>query len=378
MLVNAETLEYNICKSGCEYSSLEEITNHFEEIYNEVGEEVFSTYDVIINFKDSETYEEGHFGYGYVSSLTINGNNAKITVDEVSFLNIKKVIFENLTITASSVVFVGKYDYSKLGNPEYNEYKNNVFNINNCSIKTNIWYFEMGTFNISNSSLNGTAMCNLLSDVNMHKTSLMPFLLLSGGEGAYDSNVYLNMKYLDNDKDIIRLLPSEENANEIDARYPEVNESVESNLDLDKYFFIESPLTEEYINNGITKTNNIFIKQEVSKNIKGNTNISEFESEFVNTYEDSIGYDDIKDLPIEWKSENESIVKLENGVIVPVSAGNVDLVGTRGNDIYTIHLTVEKETIPEKIDKMTIKVPITGSKVKAWVVVIGALLLGVI
>ena len=126
-------------------------------------------------------------------------------------------------------------------------------------------------------------------------------------------------------------------------------------------------------------SNNVInIYQDKDKRIKEKTNIREYESEFINTYENSEGYDDIKDLPIEWKSNDESIAKIENGTIVPLKTGKVDLVGTRGNDIYTIHLTVEKETIPEKIDKMTIKVPITGSKIKAWVVVVSVVLIAVI
>ena len=46
--------------------------------------------------------------------------------------------------------------------------------------------------------------------------------------------------------------------------------------------------------------------------------------------------------------------------------------------LYNINLVVEKETIPEKIDKMTIKVPITGSKVKAWILIVGGILLGIV
>ena len=57
----------------------------------------------------------------------------------------------------------------------------------------------------------------------------------------------------------------------------------------------------------------------------------------------------------------------------------INIIGTRGNDIYIIKLIAEeKETIPEKIDKMSIKVPITGSKVKAWVMVVSITLLGII
>ena len=377
MLVNAETLEYNICKSGCEYSSFDEIRNHSNGILNEVGEEVFSTYDVIINFKDSETYEAEGFGYGIVNSLTINGNNANITINSFEINLINKVTLDSLNIKTKYFNILGKYDDSRLGNPEYNEYKNNVFNINNCSINTNILYFATGVFNISNSSLNSFIAFNLLCDVNIENNSLSPIFAYIGGDDSiwYDTNIYININDLEKNKKIVRTLYTEENMDVLLTKYPELNES---DGELDKYFFIEVPLTEEHINNGITKTNNIFIKQEVSKIIKANTNISEFEGEFVNTYEDSIGYDDIKDLSIEWKSENQSIAKLDNGVIIPVNPGNVDLVGTRGNDIYTIHLTVEKETIPEKIDKMTIKVPITGSKVKAWVLIVGGILLGII
>ena len=137
-------------------------------------------------------------------------------------------------------------------------------------------------------------------------------------------------------------------------------------------------------NYGLSRDANnvLYYYQEKSKTINEDINISEIEKEFVNTYEDSFGYDDIKNAAITWTSADESIVKIENGVVKVLKSGNVDLTANKGNDYYTMHLTVEKASIAEKItntiEKKTIKVPITGKEVKMWIIVVSVVLLAVI
>ena len=109
-------------------------------------------------------------------------------------------------------------------------------------------------------------------------------------------------------------------------------------MDRSHICFFEGIISDTLLNVGVPpeKNNNIYYYQEINKTIKVNTTISEFEKEFVDTYKDSIGYDDIKDLSIEWKSQDNSIARVENGIIKVVKPGKVDIVGTKGNDIDTI------------------------------------------
>ena len=86
-----------------------------------------------------------------------------------------------------------------------------------------------------------------------------------------------------------------------------------------------------------------------------------------------------EDKEIEYTIDDKNIAKIENKELSALKEGSTKVTVTTddGHVIYRINLVVEKESIPEKIDKMTIKVPITGSKIKAWVVIVSALLLAV-
>ena len=100
IFVNAETITYNICKSGCEYSTIAEIINHFLDLRDEVGDEALSNYDIIVNFNDSETYEDPVF-FDLVNEVTINGNNAVI-ISSYFFLICFLVIFPPFSLFNTS------------------------------------------------------------------------------------------------------------------------------------------------------------------------------------------------------------------------------------------------------------------------------------
>ena len=357
IFVNAETLTYDVCESGCEYTNLTDVNTEINNL-NDLSDK-----DIIFNISGNVIAQK--IGMYNVNSLTINGNNnASITTDRIIIQNFKKVIINNVIINTNRENYF--FGYGSVYNEEdmVTRSRDNVVELKNSSF--------LGDFAFSNSQIN-IDNCKFKyvlfgeADVFIKNSNLNSVLLISGINYMGDTNIHL---YDSNSYNgIIR-------ENGIDNATYNIPDNEENRK---KTCLIEWPTTTygENYTQPLTADNKIFIYQDINKSIKDNTSINNFELEFKSTYEDSYGYDDIKNSPIEWKSENEGIAKLENGVIIPVSAGRVDLVGTRGNDIYTIHLTVEKETIPEKIDKMTIKVPITGSKVKVWVVVVSVLLLGV-
>lgn len=71
-IVKAETITYNICKSGCEYSDL----NALKDEINNISDDD----DVVIDFLDNETYDASNITFkNYrIRSLSINGNGASI------------------------------------------------------------------------------------------------------------------------------------------------------------------------------------------------------------------------------------------------------------------------------------------------------------
>ena len=90
VLVNAETLEYNICKNGCEYNELSDVLNILQDMRNN---NLFNGQDIVINFKDSAEYsisDSKRIIYGgtidSINSIQINGNNSTINVYKFEFV----------------------------------------------------------------------------------------------------------------------------------------------------------------------------------------------------------------------------------------------------------------------------------------------------
>ncbi len=347
--INAETYTYEICKSGCDYSSLEEIEN---DMKTKTDKET-----VIINFKDSETYEytaEESFSinhnikeYRDIKNFELHGNDATIKVTKnLEFGDFENVIVDNINIKGDLIRVVRNVN-SKVLNVNFDatssisligvtssaplfteSIQNNSFYVDNSVLTAGkniiLW---LSTFNINNSILDGrTQGYNATIYFNNNKIKS----LLSGNISNINTKLYV---YANN-----TLLNTPYRLYTKGMNYKVINQHADNNGIL-----IEYAIYNNFLNQGYTQGNYIYYYQDIDKTISANTNISDFEKEFINTYENSIGYDDIKDLPIEWKSENESIAKIVNGVITPVNSGKVDLVGTRGNDIYTIHLTVNME-----------------------------------
>ena len=78
-----------------------------------------------------------------------------------------------------------------------------------------------------------------------------------------------------------------------------------------------------------------------------------------------------------YKVNDTSIAKMEGNNIVGLKEGSTKVVATSENGVvtYTLNLTVDKSTI---MDKMNVKVPITGKSIKLWMIILAGVLFGVI
>ena len=83
---------------------------------------------------------------------------------------------------------------------------------------------------------------------------------------------------------------------------------------------------------------------------------------------------------MEWTSSDETVATIENGVIKPLKSGNATMTLHISNTdtTYKINVTVLKKSLPEKIDNMTLEVPLTDKRIKVWVLVSIIMLFGVI
>lgn len=380
-MAKAETITLDICEDGCEYASIQDAAMY---ITSKEG----TNHEVIIDLH-GDTHELGQVPFQFgdkISKLTFNGNNATINVSNyVRVDDIDNVEMNNITINAGGEFgieaqkatfnncHISSQEEITLAGKDFEALLNNADIINNRSYIDNIFIIKDSTFEgffdsignkitFDNSTINNGFLC-AMADCYFENSTVKGGII----SGFYPgTNVYIKTG------NTLEKPISRNYINNLDDDGEILMNYIGQNGSLNETLFMDIGL--ENISRDLT--NNVFYYQEISKTIKTETNLSVFESEFVNTYENSEGYDEIKDLPITWKSENESVATIKDGKIIPGNADNTDLIGKRGNDIYTIHLNVEKETLPEKIgnliEKKTIKVPITGKEVKLWIVIVVA------
>ena len=256
IMVNAETITYNICKSGCEYSDLKTVlNNHRSE--NQLD-------DIIINFQDSETYELDNDSDIdiYVNSIIFNGNNASITQNDrtIHFRVKKSLKFENINMNIHQVAFLGFGNTEEeINNKTYLE-KNMQFT--NVTFKGN-YIIGYSNINIDNSAINSPGegtICFIFSKVNINN-SILDGLIYAGFYGT-DSNVYIkpNNQFI---KEIYRLnIKNEETldliSNIVNERYDQYTWIIETDPSLFGDYYPNIP-------------NNIYIYQETYKTIKSIT-----------------------------------------------------------------------------------------------------------
>lgn len=326
-IVDAETITYNVCKNGCEYSDLNTVFNEINDANNHA--------EVIINILDNGEYFANSSVYNEnVDSIKIFGNNNKINLNDSWIELVKNVYIENLIlniVNKSGIVgFTNFGNTDSISNGDHLDYKINISNvIINSTMDHDSYYIGLvgGEINTNNCIIN-VPILTMISTLYFNDSQISNSIITTGG-GGIATRIYI--PYGNYVSPIVR-----EKNNEDIVLNNFVN-NINSGRLIETYLSIETDMPKEL-------TNNIFIYQEANKTIKENTNISEFEKEFVDTYKDSIGYDDIKDLPVEWKSQDETIAKVENGIIKVIKPGKVDIVGTKGNDIDTIHLTIESSS----------------------------------
>ena len=83
---------------------------------------------------------------------------------------------------------------------------------------------------------------------------------------------------------------------------------------------------------------------------------------------------------IDYKINNEDIAKIENMKLKGLTGGKTRLTITTddGHIVYRIWLKVKKEKVAKKISKMVVKIPITGKRIKVWVIAVSVVLLGIV
>ena len=80
---------------------------------------------------------------------------------------------------------------------------------------------------------------------------------------------------------------------------------------------------------------------------------------------------------LEWEVDNPEVVEVQKNEIIPLRVGETDVHTLANNNKFNYHVTVV-DTTPEKIMHTSIKVPITGKRIKLWIIASTILLLGVI
>ena len=361
-IVNAETLTYEVCESGCEYTNLWDV----ETAINNISD--LSDKDIVINVNSdiANSLSIGDFD-NVPNSVTINGNNHDINSSYLDLLA-KNITINNcnnlqtLTVADSDKINIKNSNIKEIqymsidSNHQIKSDEINLLkklNIDETSSNNLKTLFLLGNFKIENLDFKNIVLVPLVGTINIYNSKLNKIVNVPD-RGKIIANIYNStfnsLKYVN--------ITSEE-----DTVASEFIQYVDNTLD-------SSVLSYDVYDLSAPEYSNTTVYFDKETKLKPNNKLN------------LVSYLDYytEDKEIEYTIEDESIAKIENKELSALKEGSTKVTVTtdEGHVIYRINLTVEKETIPEKIDKMTIKVPITGSKIKAWVVVVSILLLGVI
>lgn len=408
---NAETITYNVCKNGCEYS---EVTGVLIELQDR--ENNYNNDDITINITDTSDYyiDNSKIEINYdentlanINSFTINGNNStwifgngnrneiyigakNILVDKVKvkdYFNLGEnweLSYKGNFFLMSDSLHVSNSDIGEI----INEKKAGTSNIDNCRT------YEYGSF--GNSYINNSEMgiifipndsFNNLYQFNMENVKISLVMMLFGVNGTINNS---HFKGLTSQNSIINIQNSEgkvynfsfgdydsivniynpinkgtsyfniSSLEEYNNYTPQENEpplyGEETGMIVDKWGYDYANIT---VGNKTAKIN-IYYDDYASIKVDENINFKK--------YFDTIENDTI----LTYVIDDSSIAKENNGIVTALKEGTTNITATRedGLVIYRIKLTVIKQTIAEKIDEMTIKVPKTGMEIKAWVLVV--------
>ena len=365
-LVNAETLTYDICESGCEYTNLSDVSTTINNISD------LSNKDIIINI-NSDMSGQLHIGSisNSIKSITINGNNQDFNNKSFNIIaknielngcnNLYDVTTDNsehVSINNSNIKILSYNSIDFNGQIMTDEINlSEVLNIDETSLNNLKMLNLIGNFKIRNMDFSNIILCNFAGTININSSKLNKVLNVPMA-GNININIYNtefnNLKYIN--------ITAEEEAelNEVDQYYDSFDSTI---LSKDIYDINVADYVGQY-----KSSTTVFFDKETKLKHSDKLDLTSYLDYYT------------EDKEIEYTIEDESIAKIDNKELIGLKEGSTKVTVTTddGHVVYNINLVVEKETIPEKIDSMTIKVPITGSKVKAWVVLVSALLLVII
>ncbi len=365
-LVNAETLTYDICESGCEYTNLSDVSTTINNISD------LSNKDIIINI-NSDMSGQLHIGSisNSIKSITINGNNQDFNNKSFNIIaknielngcnNLYDVTTDNsehVSINNSNIKILSYNSIDFNGQIMTDEINlSEVLNIDETSLNNLKMLNLIGNFKIRNMDFSNIILCNFAGTININSSKLNKVLNVPMA-GNININIYNtefnNLKYIN--------ITAEEEAelNEVDQYYDSFDSTI---LSKDIYDINVADYVGQY-----KSSTTVFFDKETKLKHSDKLDLTSYLDYYT------------EDKEIEYTIEDESIAKIENKELIALKEGSTKVTVTTddGHVVYRINLVVEKESIPEKIDKMTIKVPITGSKLKLWVLIVGGILLGIV
>ena len=363
IFVNAETLTYDVCESGCEYTDFNEVYPAIDNIPD------LSDKDIVININSNYT-EVNDCSVGHenniANSITFNGNNHRfdmqlslfaktININDFNTLfYIATIDAEKVNIKNTAITYLLGISYS---NDNSQKKLRDILNIDQYSLDNIHQIGFNGNFIIENMSFKNTLISSYMGSLNIYNCELNKIIGIPIAENK-EINIY-NSKFNSLKYKNIKSL-SDEEYTKLNSEYEDfLNGSDSSVLSYDIY----DTGNNQYISNTM-----IYFDKEAKLKPGDKLNLVNYLDYYT------------EDKEIEYTIEDESVAKIENKELIGLKEGstNVTVTTDEGHVIYRINLVVEKESLPEKIDKMTIKVPITGSKIKAWIVVVSALLLGIV
>ena len=138
IIVNAETVTYDLCKTGCEYNSYDAILNNIKEL------DPNKTYDFVINIKDNGTYE---------TSVIIPTH-----IDGIGYPQRNQSTFKVNGEKGSEPTIKGTEQFFQISYLDYTEIKNVNFEGDKCIVE-----YHNDKTNSSTKITNSTFNCNYVS-----------------------------------------------------------------------------------------------------------------------------------------------------------------------------------------------------------------------
>ena len=419
--VNAYT-NVSLCASGCDYETLDDALDFASD-----------KSDIFIHIMDDKVYKltrdhelTGRLGFIRISnsdsgksnptdtSINIEGNNHFIKVNQNNFVFLyygsKEFNVNNLNIGGLSGESGNGIVYAFEPNDQ-----SASLNINNCNFEQ----FYSGSLtetkikiniNIKNSTIG--AFSNLIHNVNIYNSNIDSATNMFGNVNIYNSKLstfnYINGDYID-------YLRNGDNYKEYnfidlysnDSGYPEDQVNTYVHVDKSKIMvegssFDINDILDDIVKNReasgtssdesvakiedgkiialkdgeVTLTittdsghyiHNIkltVIKKEETKKKAAITIKDKNKIKMVEVFSVLENYEG----EVEWTISDPSIAKIENGEIIPLKSGTITVSTVIDGITYTYELTIA-DNVPEKLMHTTIKVPITGKAVEAWVII---------